>query len=128
MDGALLTLYCLIFNGNDYFNLAIKNRFMPSEDWVIILVLLVRVGYSLETYRIIGFAITNGLAAFAGIMMAETSGFADVGMGYGMTLTGIGTIILGRQLFLFISKKQHFRIMTEFFSALLGCSILLLRP
>lgn len=82
--------------------------------------LLTRLGYSLEINRMIGFAITNGLAAFSGMMMSQTTGFADVGMGYGMTLTGIGAIILGRQLFLFVLKKSVLRIMSEFFTAFIG--------
>lgn len=83
-------------------------------------VLLMRLGYSLEANRMIGFAITNGLAAFSGMMMAQVTGFADVSMGFGMTLTGIGAIILGRQLFLFVIKKPVLRISSEFFTALIG--------
>lgn len=82
--------------------------------------LLMRLGHSLEGNRMFGFAITNGLAAYSGMMMAQTTGFADVGMGYGMTLTGIGAIILGRQLFLFIAQRSVLRIVSEFFTALIG--------
>jgi putative tryptophan/tyrosine transport system permease protein len=82
--------------------------------------LLTRLGYSLEANRILGFAITNGLAAFAGMLNAQTTGFADIGMGYGMTLTGIGAVILGRQLLQLCRHTHLFRIIGEFFSALLG--------
>jgi len=82
--------------------------------------LLMRLGYSLEANRMLGFAITNGLAGFAGMLSAQITGFADIGMGYGMTLTGIGAVILGRQLLRFFSRSSMVRISGEFFSALLG--------
>lgn len=82
--------------------------------------LLLRLGYSLETNRMLGFAITNGMAAFAGMLMSQTTGFADVGMGYGMTLTGIGAIILGRQLLVYTTHQVMLRIIGEFFTALIG--------
>ena len=82
--------------------------------------LLTRLGYSLEGNRSLGFATTNGMAAFAGMLMAQTTGFADVGMGYGMTLTGIGAIILGRQLVLFSTHLSMLRIIGEFMTALIG--------
>lgn len=82
--------------------------------------LLTRLGYSLEGNRMLGFALTNGLAAYSGMMTAQTTGFADVGMGYGMTLTGVGAIILGRQVFLFVSKQSILRIGSELLTALMG--------
>lgn len=85
--------------------------------------LLMRLGYSLEGNRSLGFAITNGMAACTGMLMAQTTGFADVGMGYGMTLTGIGAIILGRQLLLFSAQLAILRIMGEFMTALIGVSL-----
>jgi putative tryptophan/tyrosine transport system permease protein len=82
--------------------------------------LLTRLSYSLENYRLLGFALTNGLAAFSGLLMAQSIGFADIGMGFGMTLTGIGAVILGRQLLYFFLKMSMLRITGEFFIALIG--------
>ena len=53
-----------------------------------------------------GFALTNSLAASAGCLTAQTVGYADIGMGFGMTLTGIGAIILGQQIFRRL-KRAH---------------------
>lgn len=83
-------------------------------------VLFKRLGKRIEVYRMIGFAMTNLLAAGAGCLTAQSIGYADIGMGLGMTLTGIGAIILGQQVLQRISKRHYFRIGMEFFAALLG--------
>lgn len=82
--------------------------------------LLQNLGKNIEYYRLTGFALTNMLAAAAGCFTAQTVGYADIGMGFGMTLTGIGAIILGQQLFVRLFRKKHFRIGMEFFSCLFG--------
>lgn len=82
--------------------------------------LLSRLGHHLERYRLAGFALSNALAAAAGCLTAQTIGYADVGMGFGMTLTGIGAIILGHQLLNRIVKRSYFRIGLEFLSCLMG--------
>jgi len=82
--------------------------------------LLQRLGHSVEGYRLAGFAFTNMLSAASGLLTAQTVGYADIGMGLGMTLTGIGAIILGQQcLHLF---KVHFKqkILPVFLSCLIG--------
>lgn len=82
--------------------------------------LLVRLGAPLELYRVLGFAFTNSLAAVAGCLTAQTVGYADIGMGLGMTLTGIGAIILGQQLIRPFFKKSIFRASAEFLACFLG--------
>ena len=79
-----------------------------------------RLGKNLELHRLLGFAITNMLAAAAGCLTAQTVGYADVGMGLGMTLTGIGAIILGQQLLSRFYKKKHLRLGAEFIACLVG--------
>ncbi|NCX94042.1 MAG: ABC transporter permease, partial [Gammaproteobacteria bacterium] len=66
--------------------------------------LLKRLGARVEGIRLSGFAFTNMLSASAGILTAQTIGYADIGMGIGMTLTGIGAIILGQQVFRVFNK------------------------
>jgi len=82
--------------------------------------LLKRMGKNVENYRMVGFALTNTLAAAAGCLTAQTIGYADIGMGFGMTLTGIGSIILGQHILRRFYKKSHFRATAEFFACLIG--------
>ncbi len=82
--------------------------------------LLSRLGNNIEMSRIGGFMMTNALAAVSGIFTAQTNGYVDVGMGFGMTLTGIGAIILGHQLFSRLRMKNSLRISGECIAALLG--------
>lgn len=78
--------------------------------------LLQRLGKRIEAYRLFGFAFTNCLAAAAGCLTAQTVGYADVGMGFGVTLTALGAVILGRQ----ILCSAKFRVSTEFLACLVG--------
>ena len=82
--------------------------------------LLQRLGFSIERYRILGFALTNTLAAASGLLTAQTIGYADIGMGFGMTLTGIGTIILGQQIMHIFIKSSYKRVFFEISSCLAG--------
>lgn len=83
-------------------------------------VLLRRLGSPVEYYRFAGFAFTNMLAAASGMLTAQTVGYADVGMGFGMTLTGIGAIILGQQILRVLTKSSSMRVVAEFSACLLG--------
>ncbi|MDX1901639.1 MAG: ABC transporter permease [Gammaproteobacteria bacterium] len=82
--------------------------------------LLARLGRSIEAHRMIGFSLTNSLAAASGMLTAQVVGYADTGMGLGMTLTGIGAIILGQQFIRFCFRKSDMRIGTEFVACLIG--------
>lgn len=64
-----------------------------------------RMGYPVELYRCLGFMLTNGLSATAGCITAQTVGYADISMGLGMTLTGLGAIILGEKILGFARQK-----------------------
>lgn len=82
--------------------------------------LLQRLGYPVERYRMAGFAFTNTLAAASGMLTAQTVDYADINMGYGMTLTGIGAIILGQQILKLVKRKSLSRILSEFSACVVG--------
>src|SRR5256884_6264746 len=45
-----------------------------------------------------GLAISNGLIAVSGAMLAQYQGFADVQMGIGMVVWGLASVIIGEAL------------------------------
>jgi len=47
---------------------------------------------------LLGCAISNGLVALAGALVAQNQGFTDVGMGIGMIVMGLATVIIGEGL------------------------------
>ncbi len=47
---------------------------------------------------IFGLAISNGLVALSGALLAQYQGFADVGMGIGMVVWGLASVIMGEAL------------------------------
>jgi putative ABC transport system permease protein len=55
-------------------------------------------GVNVENMIILGLAISNGLVAFAGALLAQYQGFADVQMGIGMVVWGLASVIIGRAL------------------------------
>lgn len=50
-------------------------------------------------YVILGLGLSNGLVAFSGALIAQQGGFADVGMGIGMIVIGLASVIIGEALF-----------------------------
>ena len=47
---------------------------------------------------ILGVALSNGLVALAGALLAQYQGYADVGMGIGMVVWGLASVIIGEAL------------------------------
>lgn len=82
--------------------------------------LLERRGKPIELYRSLGFAMTNGLAAVSGCLTAQTVGYADISMSYGMTLTALGTVVLGRQILSVVLSCRKFNIGSEFSACFIG--------
>ncbi len=55
-------------------------------------------GVNVERYRVMGLALSNGLVALAGALLAQYQGFADVQMGIGMIVWGLASVIIGESL------------------------------
>lgn len=55
-------------------------------------------GVNVDNMIVLGLALSNGLIAFAGGLLAQYQGFADVQMGIGMVVWGLASIIIGEAL------------------------------
>jgi len=56
-------------------------------------------GVNTNLTKIIGLSISNSLIAFAGALVAQYQGFADVSMGIGTIIAGLASVIIGNALF-----------------------------
>ena len=61
--------------------------------------LIVSLGLNEEKYKIYGLMIANAFVAFSGAVLTQYQGFADVGMGTGIIVIGLASIIIGDTLF-----------------------------
>lgn len=52
-----------------------------------------------DSLTIFGLGISNAFVALAGALIAQYSGFADIGMGIGMIIIGLASVIIGEALF-----------------------------
>jgi putative ABC transport system permease protein len=55
-------------------------------------------GANVEGYLILGLALSNGMVALAGALLAQYQGFADAQMGIGMIVWGLASVIIGEAL------------------------------
>ncbi len=55
-------------------------------------------GVNTKTMIVIGIALSNGLIALSGALLAQYQGFADVQMGIGMLVWGLASVIIGEAL------------------------------
>lgn len=60
--------------------------------------MIVAQGVNTKTMKVFGLALSNGLVALSGALVAQYSGFADVGMGVGTIVTGLAAVIIGGSL------------------------------
>lgn len=76
-------------------------------------------GIDINHMKIIGLALSNGIVAFAGGLLAQYQGFADVGIGRGAIVIGLAAIIIGSVIVEGKKKKEiNFALMLG--SAVLG--------
>lgn len=52
-------------------------------------------GVDTDTMKILGLMIANGMVALSGALVAQSQGYADVGMGTGTIVIGLASIIIG---------------------------------
>lgn len=52
-------------------------------------------GVSTDAMKILGLTLANGLVAFSGALVAQSQGYADAGMGIGMIISGLASVIIG---------------------------------
>jgi len=56
-------------------------------------------GVNTDNITVLGLGISNGFVALSGALVAQDQGFSDVGMGIGMIVAGLASIIIGEALF-----------------------------
>lgn len=56
-------------------------------------------GINVETTKILGFMLANGLIALSGALLAQNNGYADVNMGIGAIVIGLASVIIGETFF-----------------------------
>lgn len=62
-------------------------------------------GININTMKVIGLALSNGIVALAGGMMSQYQGFADINMGRGAIVIGLAAVIIGEVIGEAIFKK-----------------------
>ena len=55
-------------------------------------------GINIDTMKVLGLSISNGIVALAGGLMAQFQGFADINMGRGAIVIGLAAVIIGEVL------------------------------
>ena len=55
-------------------------------------------GVNVDNMIVLGLALSNGLIALSGALLAQYQGFADVQMGIGMVVWGLASVIIGEAL------------------------------
>lgn len=56
-------------------------------------------GVNTDTTKIIGLMLANGMVSVSGALVAQSQGYADVGMGTGAIVIGLASIIIGEVIF-----------------------------
>ncbi|MDP4127452.1 MAG: ABC transporter permease [Bacillota bacterium] len=56
-------------------------------------------GVNTDSVILIGLALSNGLVALSGALIAQSQSFVDVGMGIGMVVIGLASVIIGEVVF-----------------------------
>ena len=71
--------------------------------------MVINQGVNVETLKIIGVSLSNGLVAVSGGMMAQFQGFADVNLGQGIIIAGLASVMIGE----FLLRSNRIWILTS---------------
>ena len=77
-------------------------------------------GVNTNRMKIIGLAIANGLTALSGSLMAQMQQFADINMGIGIVIFGLGSVMIGETLMNLFQKQG---IAWRLLGVVIGCLI-----
>lgn len=55
-------------------------------------------GVSTDFMKILGLSLSNGMVAVSGALIAQYQGFADIGMGVGIIVAGLASVIIGQAI------------------------------
>lgn len=75
-------------------------------------------GVNTNKMKILGLAIANGLTALSGSLVAQIQQFADINMGVGIVIVGLGSVMIGEAIMHFVGKNG---IAAKLLGVLLGC-------
>ncbi|MFH5821199.1 ABC transporter permease [Georgenia sp. AZ-5] len=56
-------------------------------------------GVNTDRTKVLGLALSNALVALCGALIAQYQGFADIGMGIGLIVAGLASVIIGQAIF-----------------------------
>ena len=76
-------------------------------------------GINIDTQKIIGLVLSNGLVAMSGGLLAQFSGNADVNMGKGAIVIGLAAVIIGEVVFGKIFKNFALRLVAVVLGAII---------
>jgi putative ABC transport system permease protein len=77
-------------------------------------------GVNNDRIKIIGLAMANGLTATSGFLVAQYQGFADINMGIGIVITGLGSVLIADAIRLWTGIRKIGR---QIVLVLFGCMI-----
>jgi len=76
-------------------------------------------GINTKNNIVLGLAISNGIVAFSGGLLAQYQGFADINMGKGAIVIGLCAVVIGTALFSKIAKNFAVRLTTVIFGGII---------
>jgi len=76
-------------------------------------------GVNTNRMKIIGLALANGLTALSGYLIVQLQGFADINMGIGIVILGLGSVMIGE---IIVSRKTN-RLAISLISVIVGAII-----
>ncbi len=74
-------------------------------------------GVDTDAMKIFGIALANGLTAISGFLITEIQGFADINMGIGIVIIGLGSVMIGQILF---SQKKKDNLALQLIGVIAG--------
>ena len=76
-------------------------------------------GINTNLTKVLGLMLSNGIVAFAGAMLAQYQGFADINMGRGAIVIGLAAVIIGEAIFSKVFRNFALKLLAVAFGGII---------
>jgi putative tryptophan/tyrosine transport system permease protein len=92
--GAMLALACIVVVWFFHTDLGVAVRATGQNE-----TMAASLGVDVDRAKMVGLALSNACIALSGALVAQNHGFADIGMGIGILVTGAAAVLIGEAIF-----------------------------
>jgi putative ABC transport system permease protein len=80
--------------------------------------MVLAMGINADRMKVIGLSLANACTALSGFLIVQFQGYADINMGIGIVISGLGSVMIGEAI---VMRLKHKSILLNIIAVVVGC-------